>query len=798
MSHEIDDDLQRASVPHGSIVTELLRFARIVQQRKRVMVATMTLCGIIGTCYYTTAPRVYESVAQLLVLQTQGESLDTASQSSWSLQNNIPTYTSLISSDVVLKSSAAILTPEQRTDLQDTPEEDWHKELRKRLKATSPRGTNLIDISYQSSDPETAAATVNTIMTAYLKFMDRTHRTSSQELLSLLSDEKLNLEDQILVKEQELLNLQNDSAILSSGDQSVNVVVDRVVQLNNALVAAQQETLEARANYISVQEAIRKGEDLQQFAMTIMEPVAREMLGRRNGQDYAVGRIQEQLLDDKADLSNKLSVYGDAHPVVQELARRIQVAEQWLYNRQAMIVQEMRELQTRELAPMLLEVARQTVRKAEAHEASLREEFEIERQTALQLNSHVARIELHQLDLKRLRAFYDMLLERIKNLDLGKENSLKTAIVADPLVVREPVSPKRAKVGLFSLAGGFVLGLIMIYILDTLDDRFRSPDDLQEGVGCPILATIPLLESLDETGIASLHTYSRPNSTDAEAFRTLRTAISFSNGTTRRIVVSSTEPSDGKTTVMGNLSVAFAQTGRRVLLIDADMRRPGMSTLMQLRSAGGLSQVLRDTRPIDVSVLDNLHQSPISTFDVLPSGSRPMNPSELLQSDRFSDLLAWAEAHYDQVLVDAPPVLAVSDAAIISRLVDGVVLVVRPEKNRRRLVQRAAESFHSIDARLLGVVINGLTPQSDHAYGYGYSQGYGYGYGHDQEFDEDEASDHSGHELHPAGDQLAVSRPGDQTYDARASHDGSQITRDDSLTSYDTDRSEPDGKRRAA
>jgi capsular exopolysaccharide synthesis family protein len=177
---------------------------------------------------------------------------------------------------------------------------------------------------------------------------------------------------------------------------------------------------------------------------------------------------------------------------------------------------------------------------------------------------------------------------------------------------------------------------------------------------------------------------------------------------------------------------------------------------LELRTSSGLSDVLRSQQPVVEAAQERIQPLELDGLEILPCGPRPSNPAELLASERFSDLLGWAETVYDQVLVDAPPALAASDAAIIGRLVDGVVLVVRPDKNRRRLVVRALESFTSLGATLSGVVINRLTSDKDEGYyGYHYGVGYGYGYGGGYQYGSDEEAESS---EPPAADELTTVR----------------------------------------
>jgi capsular exopolysaccharide synthesis family protein len=197
------------------------------------------------------------------------------------------------------------------------------------------------------------------------------------------------------------------------------------------------------------------------------------------------------------------------------------------------------------------------------------------------------------------------------------------------------------------------------------------------------------------------------------------------------LLICSSEPGDGKTTITANLSTAFAQAGKSTLVIDADLRRPGFTSLLNLKGIPGVAEVITSGVPPAESAPPLVYHTEVEGLHVLPVGLRRPNPAELLSSQAFVELLAWADSIYDRVIVDCPPILAVSDAQIVGQLVDGAILVVRPEKNHRRAVIRAVESFHNSGCRVLGVVANALSPNSQ-SYGYGgYGYEYNYSYGHD-------------------------------------------------------------------
>jgi capsular exopolysaccharide synthesis family protein len=227
-------------------------------------------------------------------------------------------------------------------------------------------------------------------------------------------------------------------------------------------------------------------------------------------------------------------------------------------------------------------------------------------------------------------------------------------------------------------------------------------------------------------------------SPESESFRTLRTALTLTHPDAHQIVVTSAEPGDGKTTTLANLAACYAQAEKRTLLIDADLRRPGLTALMNMRGPRGLSEVLRSEVDISQLTPTQIQASGVDGLDILPSGPRPQDPAELLGGPRFSQLLAWAETIYDMILIDSPPTLATTDTAVIGRLVDGVILVVQPVKNRRRLVMRVVERLGMMKIPLLGMVVNRTGSDAERGY-YGYhDSGYGYGYGYGEEYGNDE------------------------------------------------------------
>jgi capsular exopolysaccharide synthesis family protein len=337
-------------------------------------------------------------------------------------------------------------------------------------------------------------------------------------------------------------------------------------------------------------------------------------------------------------------------------------------------------------------------------------------------------------DIELLRNAHDTLLDRISNIDINQNHAdVRVTVVNEPVVEHLPISPSLKLVVMLCLLGGFGGGAAIVYVLDVLDERFRSPEELSSQLRAPVLAIVRQLSPTLKSGVEAVHVHASPDDVASEAFRTLRTTLAFTDRDRKTLSITSTEPGDGKTTVLVNLATSFAQAGKRTLIVDADLRRPGMSRLFGLTGISGLSEILRQSDELLTMAPPRICATGIDKLDLLPSGPKTFDPTVLLSSTRLTDLLVWAESLYDQVLIDSPPVLAASDAAIIGRLTDGIILVVQPDKNHRRGVIRAVSELTSMHVPILGVVANRVSDaNSSGYYGYGYAHGYGKESGNDK------------------------------------------------------------------
>jgi len=733
------------------IVHAMMQFLMAIRYRWNVVVTSLAVAGVIGGVYYATATRYYGAKARILVRPT-GDNLSPSMTAEGVRQQGLmPTFENLMASTKVVEGAIKYLRPEDRVDLVDAPKAAWAGILMKNLSTQVVPNTYVIEVGYRSKDAKAAVGVVNALVKSYIEFLDETHRGTAVEIKEILTKEKTQLVRQLDEKEQQLLDAKTRAGDLGIRPDSptVHPIVRRALYFNEMLIEVQRERGELEATLATTEAAVHGGQNLQQLAMSVADVVGKELLLRTlgfNSRDAVVqANLEKDLIGDRAALNAMMEDLGPSHPSVVAKVNKIRMIEQYLLEYQQRINARLSEIQGNQLGPMLLSMVRQKLDETRQRERNFQAAYQQAQNEASTRTRQLAELGIIENDVQWLRDLNNALADKIANINLAHDGrEVWTAVTEEPVLSERPVSPSLRRMLLMVLAGGLGIGLALVYVLDILDDRFRNADEMQAQLAVPVLAMVRQLKAVQSEGPQAVQMHVDPNSGECEAFRTLRTALALADREARQIVITSAEPGDGKTTVLANLAVSYAQSDKRTLLIDADLRRPGLTALLGMRGVEGLSGVVRGRGDVAEMAAAHVRPTGIEGLDVLSSGPRTSNPAELLANPRFSELLAWAESVYDQVLIDSPPALATSDACVIGRLVDGAVIVVQPDKNRRRLVVRAAESLATLKIPLLGIVVNRIGSEGDRGY-YGYDYGYDYAaeYGADEKQDDvkDETSD---------------------------------------------------------
>jgi capsular exopolysaccharide synthesis family protein len=727
----------------------LLRLVLAVRYRKKLVLAVIAASIAVGGFYYATATRKYMSKAVLLVSNTGADNLDPSiAKPELSQRNNMPTFETMIQSMAVLTAAAQTLAPEDRIDVEKLPRDKWGAGLRDGVSVRTLRSTNLLEISYRSKSPRAAANVVRAIIQSYLDLMDRMHRGTAGEIGDMLTQERNRLAGQLAEKQETLLRIRSRFADMGfrSHGETLHPTIQRAVSFNDALIAAQKDRVEQEASLAAIRSAIGNDEDLGQYLLSVADAVGREVLLANLGLDANEANIQadmeQTLLSAQADFRSMQQTLGPKHPEVVATSRKIDEINGYLEAFQYRLDHCVTQLHDAQLGPWLLNLVEQRLDESKKKETILQSRFEVARTEAIDLCEQLAQIELLERDVKRLNSMNDVMLGQIASVGLKQNRKdIRVAVTEEPTALDTPVWPRFNHVAVLAILGGVGIAMGLVTLLDALDDRFRSADEAQSRLGIPVLGVVPQLREARDGRLETLPAWS-DNTSESECFRTLRTSLMLGHSDSRQVAITSAEPGDGKSTIVVNLAACFARAGKRTLLIDADMRRPGVTNRLNMQGMHGLSELLREPDDIAVAITSHLRTTDIPQLDVVPAGPRPLDPGELLGGGRFQQLLAWAESVYDQILIDSPPVLIAADAAIIARLVDGAVVVVQPAKNRRRVVTRALANLEYLKIPILGLVVNRLAPKGEHGY---YSDAYNdhYDYNDPYQSDDEHGNDES-------------------------------------------------------
>ena len=304
----------------------------------------------------------------------------------------------------------------------------------------------------------------------------------------------------------------------------------------------------------------------------------------------------------------------------------------------------------------------------------------------------------------------------------GTSSGVAFVTPAQPPVL--PSSPKPMQDAALGLLGGLILGLAVAFLLDNFDDALTTKEAAEQLGGAPVLALVPMVSSWKRREQPLVVSISQPLSPAAEAYRSLRTSLQFvrQERELRTLLVTSPAAAEGKTSTIANLGAMFAQAGERVLLVSCDLRRPRLGQFFGHDEQTGITSVLRGERTLAAAV------QPVTGYQtlwLLAAGRVPSNPAELLSGNDARELFASLAAEFDLVLIDSPPVLPVTDAAVLSKYADGALIVIAAGQTKRAELQRATEKLGQVSTSVVGMVLNEVTRQT----GYGYGDGYGYGYG---------------------------------------------------------------------
>ena len=678
--------------------------------RRRLIVLLCTLAVVAaGFIYLRQAVPVFTSTSRVYVEQqgpkivTEYEGLMTQSK------NYLYTQCEMLKSTPILADAADKVNAKQLRTFAaiDNP----IAFLKSELKAQVGSKDDIISLSFDSPYPAEAAQTVNAVVDAYITYYSKQKRNTAAEVLKILQTEKVKRDQQLEAKMNGLLEFKKANGALSFKNDEGNIVTQRFARLSAALTQAQLDRIEAESACKTAQ-TLKNGsgsDDSGNYRDFILAAGS----AKSNGDGQLAASIS---LANMKLAALKLS-YTDEHPIVQAAKAKITQLERDLNA-------HYKDMEDQYLAELQHKLS--TTKEAEAQIQTL---FDEQQQDAEKLNLSSATYATLESDVTRTEKLCDIINDRIKEINVTEDTgALNISILEVARPETKPTSPKKSRVMAMALVLGLMLGLGLALVRDKMDHCLRSSEEIAAATGIPVLGLVPAITGKLSAASRGQRVHLEPSSHAAEAYRTIRTAVYFGVplGQGKTILITSPSPGEGKSTLTSNLAIAMAQAGQRTIIIDCDFRKPSQHAIFEVKNENGVSSILAGT----AALKDAIRRTTIDNLDILPCGEIPPNPSEMLNSSAFADVLAQAAQSYDRILIDSPPVLPFADARVLGAMCDITLLVLWAEKSTRRFAEEACESLRGVGARILGAVVNAVPKRRER---YGYYGGY-YGYGHYHEY----------------------------------------------------------------
>src|SRR3984885_1064285 len=548
--------------------------------------------------------------------------------------------------------------------------------------------TNILDLSFTARNPELAALICNTLIDNYVQHNFSENYAATKEVSLWLSQQLGDLKARLEASQEHMLTVQKDIGLVGI-DQTQSIVLSRLVDISHDVTTAEAQRLVAQAKLITLQSA------------------PPDVLATLSG-DSALMNLKERMTALQAENANLSAKYGAKNPRLVEIRSELAEVQRSMKLEQGTVVDR----------------AQQEVNAAKENQDALQRRLDQEKNGAYMGNSKAVEYSLARREYEANRALYDGLQQRLQEAGIIAGLHSTNIRRIDPADAPDfPSSPRRSVNLTLGLLCGLGLGLLLSFVVEMLDTNIKTIYDIEERLGLPVVCVVPQADSnpLSPETFVRDATSPLPGAWSrlAESYRALRTTILLSRAGTppQVILISSAKPSEGKTSITTLEAIVFALNGARVLLLDSDLRRPSVHLRFRISNKVGLTSVLTGKVPLQEAIST---VPSVPSLHILPAGPIAPMPAELLGSLQMQRLVEGLRADYDFILIDTPPVLTVTDAAVLVSISDGVVLVLRYGQASRNVVARASEILLRSGAHLLGVVLNAVDLQSsDYAEYYG-------------------------------------------------------------------------------
>jgi succinoglycan biosynthesis transport protein ExoP len=714
----------------------LREYLRVLIKRKWLVIGCVVgIFAVVAIASLRQTP-VYEAVGQIVVNKADSNLItfkDSMPVVDYYDQSDLDTEVRILQSDLLALQVIRQLNLDKRPEFGGHPEQKQPNLVADPLQNDSNRtsallgafrgnlhvtlipNTRIIEIHYNSTDPQMAASSVNTLAATYVEQNFKTKFESTMQASDWLSKQLVDLQMKVETSQEKLVRYQKEHEILGI-DEKQNITTEKLDELNKEMTTAESDRMQKEAVYRQTQSS-----DPDVVASAIIADAA----GGGSGASL-LDKLREQQATLRIQIAELSTQLGPSYPKVAQLNSQIKEIDH--------------EVQTE--VNKAVDHLRGEYQAALQRETMLRESFERQKQEANKLNENSIEYSLLKRDVDSNRTLYEGLLEKLK--EAGVTAGLRSNNFRIINAARVPTSPSEPNIPrnlAFALVLGVISGVGLAFLLENMDNTVRTPEQAQAISALPSLGMIPLGSKSGNRGpsgarltltsskeAVEMVTQVRPQSQMAESYRALRTSLLLSNlGAPPKVVmVTSARPQEGKTTTSINTAIVLAQKGVRVLLIDADLRRPSVHKTLGMGPRSGLSNVLTGTATLQQTITT----SPVlPNLFILPAGSPPPNPAELLASSHMRDLLIELREQYDHIVIDTPPTLSVTDAVVLSPRADATILVIRSGQTTKQALRRSRDILMQVNAHVAGVLLNAVDLTSpDYYYYYEYQGKYGHYY----------------------------------------------------------------------
>ena len=750
---------------------------QVFWQRRGLLFFGLVAGIAIGLLVYSQRPQVYRSTAQVLVVKKQTANvLPVAGVDPRMavMEDYVATHLIVIKSPIVItravqKRNLGSLKSLQGRDpvggilaglvaTRDDP----------KASGSGTGGNNILNLSYTGSDTEDTEKILSAVIASYTDFLDETFTNTSNQTLRLMNEAINTINISLDQKNKEYKAFQSATPVaLLRGTDGLPVHHSTILdyQKRETESREQLESIESRL------EAVKKGigeKKSREFLLALAERRYGTGTANQNREQKAnATELEKALLPLYAEEADLKSFYGEHHPMLVRVRERIKLTKELFKKIDENIGTGESGSALRDPVQVMLETMQVELELARMNFEANRKRLADANASSRKNEAYYDQDKVFRNDIIRLERVLDNSLARLQQINLAQGGGFDAKTLAEPGPGTK-VSPIFIQFLILGALMGLGTGALGAYLLDMADKSFRTPEEIRKRLGMPIIGHVPFVPASAEPvmtvdgagnpveldpGLIALHA---PMSPSSEGFRGIRTALYFSTHAKRHTVIQVTSPNmgDGKTTLITNLAIAIAQSGRKVLIVDADLRRPRVHRAFGLAGKIGLAEVIAGTaelvEAVQITVVPNL--------SVLPCGRRPQNPAELLTSPQFEDVIDDMRGAFDYVLIDTPPLLAVSDPCIVAPRMDGLILAIRVAKNGRPAAERARDILLGLKVNCIGVVVNGVGKHSLMT---------GYGYEHYKYADEyTTAYTHAPDEMHSEGAKATQTVDRDPTKDS--------------------------------